>query len=264
MKAQHPVYINTCVFGTEKLDLVPHYIRRFGEGIGFEILPMFDLPVFEDAFRAVLDDFASRLVSFHGPVFEAEHSAPRGTPAYERTMWHVQKTFRYAGLLRSCHFTMHLNNETVRPGQKDEMLRNALTNYAELQDLFASINCPVFVENTGTRVQGNLLLDQQEFTDVCRQQHFDILIDLGHAHANGWDIPRLIRDLKEQIRAYHLHNNDGLRDQHRRLRDGTMDFDLIYDLILRETPQADRIIEYTRPELAGEALTQDLSGLLGL
>ena len=257
-----PIYINTCVFGASGMDRIPELLRRYPGRLGFEVLSMFDLPDFEPALQRHLDDLAACPVSFHGPVYEAEHSAPRDGQTYERTMYHVRKTLEYARLLHSRHFTMHLNNCFVLPRRKDEMLRNALISYEELRGLFEPIGCRIFVENTGTKVQGNILLDQAEFTDVCRDQDLEVLIDIGHAHANGWDIPKLIGDLKDRIRAYHLHNNDGCRDQHRRLHDGTLDFDAVYEKIRRETPEADLIIEYVDPALAGAELEEDLLELL--
>ena len=254
--------INTCVFGTEKMEKVPEYKAAYGQDIGFEILAMFDLPEFEGKLKAQLPVFSDSAVAFHGPVFEAEHSARRGTKEYEQTMWHVRKTHEYAKLLHSRHFTMHLNNCVVVPERKDEMVKNALENYKELCELFADADCPIYVENTGTIFQKNMLLDQQEFTDLCRQEKFEVLIDIGHANANGWDLFRLIDDLAPQIRAYHLHNNDGSRDLHHRLHEGTMDFDGVLHHLREKTPDADEIIEYVRTEQEGQGLRQDIEELL--
>lgn len=254
--------INTCVFGVEKMEKVPAYAEAYGDKIGFEILAMFDLPEFEEELKAYLPVFSASPVSFHGPVFQAEHSAKRGTKEYEETMWHVKKTYEYAKILHGSHFTMHLNNCEVFPEKRDEMLRNALENYRELSDMLGAIGCHIYVENTGTLRQKNVLLDQQEFVDLCRQQNFEVLIDIGHAHANGWDLYRLIDDLAPQIRAYHLHNNDGSRDLHNRLHEGTMDFDGVLRHLREKTPDADEIIEYIRTEQEGAGLREDIEELL--
>ncbi len=256
------IYINTCVFGAAKMEKVPEYTASYDQEIGFEILSMFDLPEFEGKLKAQLPSFEASSISFHGPVFCAEHSAKRGTKEYEETMWHVRKTYEYAKALHSRHFTMHLNNCEVLPEEKDLMLQNALENYRELSEMFGAIDCPIYVENTGTIRQKNMLLDQQEFTDLCRQQKFEVLIDIGHAHANGWNLIRLIDDLASQIRAYHLHNNDGSRDLHNRLHEGTMDFDRVLAHIREKTPEADEIIEYIRTEQEGEGLREDIEELL--
>ena len=126
------------------------------------------------------------------------------------------------------------------------MLKNALENYKELEALFGDFGCRIFMENTGTAIQKNILLNQQEFTELCIRKNFDVLIDVGHAAANSWDIPQLIRDLKGQIRAYHLHNNDGVHDQHLRLHEGVIDFGPLMETIRQETPDAEWIIECIR------------------
>ena len=72
-----PIYINTCVFGASGMDRIPELLRRYPGRLGFEVLSMFDLPDFEPALQRHLDDLAACPVSFHGPVYEAEHSAPR-------------------------------------------------------------------------------------------------------------------------------------------------------------------------------------------
>lgn len=257
------VYVNTCVYGAEKLPLIEDYRRRYGDRIGFEVLSMFDLPDFEPQLNRCLETLKSCPVSFHGPVFCAEHSAPKGSAAYEETMWHIRKTEEYARILKSSHLTMHLNNCVVDESRKQEMLKNALENYKELEDLFGDFGCRIFVENTGTKIQNNILLNQQEFTELCIRKNFEVLIDVGHAAANSWDIPALIHDLKDRIRAYHLHNNDGVHDQHLRLHEGVIDFGALMETIRRETPDAERIIEYIRREQEGEGLRQDIEELLG-
>ncbi len=257
------VDINTCVFGREQLYKAGEYSDMYRNQVGFEILSKFDLPEFETELQETLPVFEKHHIGFHGPVFCAEHSAPRGSAAYEETMMHIHKTLPYAKHLKSDYLVMHLNNCIVEPEKKDEMLRNALENYKELQELFGTFDCRIYVENTGTIVQRNMLLDQAEFTDLCRQEKFDVLIDIGHANANGWDLRKLVLDLKDQIRAFHLHNNDGIHDQHRRLYDGTLDFDAFRGLIDKEVPQARRIIEYTRPELEGSTLHEDIKIMLG-
>ena len=260
---QKIIYIDTCVYGVEKLPLIEDYLQRYGDRIGFEVLPMFDLPAFEPQLVSCLDVLKRCPISFHGPVFCVEHSAPRGSAEYEETMWHIRKTAEYAKILRSTHLTMHLNNCVVEESRKQAMLKNALENYRELEDIFGAFGCRIAVENTGTKLQKNMLLDQQEFTELCAGRNFDVLVDVGHAAANGWDIPLLIRDLKDRICAYHLHNNDGIHDQHRRLHDGVLDFSALMETIRRETPDAQLIIEYVRPEQEGDGLRQDIEELLG-
>ncbi len=262
MNNRKTVFLDTCLFMADHLSEAKQFADRWGGRLGFEILPMFDLPEYQGILDVCLPIFEGHRISFHGPVFCAEHSAPKGSQEYVETMRHIRLLLPYIRHLHGEHFTMHLNNCRVIPEKKDAMIRNALQNYAELCEILDPYGCPVCVENTGTALQENILLDQQEFTDLCRSEHFHVLIDIGHANANGWDIPKLIRDLKDQIRAYHLHNNDGVHDQHNRVHEGTIDYLKILQVIREETPEAVKIIEYTRPALLGDWIHEDIEELL--
>ena len=252
------IYIDTCVLPRCQLETAKVYREAF-DGIGFEVLPMFDMPEFEGNLAANLDFLREGPVCFHEPVFFVEHTAPKGSPAYEQSMHHLMLTKKYAEILHPSHMVYHLNNCIVTPGTKAELLRTSLENLEEIRGMFAGVQ--LLIENVGTDIKGDKLLDQQEFTDLCREKDFDVLIDIGHAHANNWDIKKLIADLRTQIRAFHLHNNDGVHDLHNRIMDGTMNFPEVMSCIRSEVPDADLIIEYTRPEYHGGQLLEDIETL---
>ena len=85
-----------------------------------------------------------------------------------------------------------------------------------------------------------------------------MLIDVGHANANHWDLFRLVHKLRDRIRGFHLHNNDGGSDQHNRIHHGSIDFDRLLPYLKAETPGAFWVLEYTRPEYHGEPLMEDI------
>lgn len=256
------LFFDTCVLPRAQLETAGIYRTQYGKGLGIELLPMFDLADFEADLKQNLTLLADGPLLFHEPVWGVEHTAPRGSAAYEEGMYHILLTKKYAELLRPESMVCHLNNCAVQPEHKDTMLKTALTNLAEMQELFPDVR--LLIENTGTDAAGNKLLSQEEFTALCREQDFDVLIDVGHANANGWDIKALVLDLKEKIRGFHLHNNDGVHDEHRRLSDGTLDFSDLLPYLIRTVPEADFVIEYTRPEYHGEPLITDLAAVLAV
>lgn len=253
------IYINTCVLPRCQIETAKIYREAFGEKVCFEILPMFDLPEFEANLVANLDFLREGSVSFHEPVFCVEHSAPKGSRAYEESMYHIMLTKKYADILHPVHMVYHLNNCAVTPETKDSMLATSLENLAEIRGIFEGVQ--IVVENVGTNVKGDRLLDQEEYTALCMERNFDVLIDVGHANANSWDMRKLIHDLKNQIRAFHLHNNDGVHDLHNRLGNGTINFAELMPYIRSEVPDARLIIEYTRPEYHGQPLMEDIETL---
>ena len=253
------LYIDTCVLPRCQLETGRIYREKYGPGLGFELLPMFDIPDFEDNLRRNLDLFASGPLLFHEPVWGVEHTAPKGSDAYEESMHHIRLTRKYAEILHPEAMVIHLNNCPILPKERDAALRTALENLEELRDLFPGVR--LLVENTGIKADDTVLLNQDEFTDICRSRDLSVLIDIGHANANGWDLPRLLQDLQGRISGFHLHNNDGTHDLHDRLRNGTLYYPSLIGEMNRLAPDAYRVIEYTRPSLHGDPLLEDIGYL---
>lgn len=253
------LYIDTCVLPRSQLQTAGIYRERYST-LGMELLMMFDLPDFEENLTQNLDLFRAGPLVFHEPVWGVEHSAPKGSKAWEDGMYHIRLTQKFAEILHPQYMIVHLNNCQVKPGKKEEMLRTALQNLEEMQEMFPGVT--FLYENTGTKADGNILLNQSEFTDLCRGRGFPVLIDIGHANANGWDIRKLIRDLQGQIRGFHLHNNDGVHDFHNRIEDGTIDYASIVPYLDEMVPDAFRVIEYTRPACHGGPLLEDIEKVI--
>ncbi len=74
---------------------------------------------------------------------------------------------------------------------KKQMLKTSLENLDEIREMFSNVR--ILVENTGTDIAGNKLLDQDEFTDLCKDKNFDVQIDVGHANANAWDMKNSLK-----------------------------------------------------------------------
>ena len=210
--------------------------------MGVEVFPMFHQQIFAPLLEESTDILSRVPISFHGPYYKAEHSAPQGTPGYEYTMELVEQTLRYSEKLNSRYLVFHHNNCVVR--DKERMLRDSCVNYRRVEELFRPFGIPVAVENAGVMDRNNMLLDENEFVSLCRTEKYPVLIDIGHAHANGWDLRSVMERLKGQILAYHLHNNDGVHDSHRRIGGGTLDFDSFMTWAREYTPQADLVVEY--------------------
>ena len=256
------IYVDTCVLPRAHLEEARIYREQFGDQLGFELLAMFDLPDFEENLKKNLDFFSSVPLMFHEPVWGVEHTAPRGSAAWEDGMYHIRLAAKYAQILHPSMMVCHLNNCTVSLREQESMLRTALENLEEMRELFPGVE--LLLENTGVRTEGTMLLDQAEFTALCREKGFSVLIDTGHANTNRWDLAKLIGDLHTQIRGYHLHNNDGIHDLHNRLRNGTIRFPELVSCIDRLTPDAVRVIEYTAPKYHGEPLLEDIAYLRSL
>ena len=91
------------------------------------------------------------------------------------------------------------------------------------------------------------LYNQPQFLELFREiPDMSCVLDVGHALVARMDIPTLQRELGSRICAYHLHSNDGLRDQHERLQSGIMDWKTFVENCLRYTPEAVGVLEYLK------------------
>lgn len=245
------LYLSTNMYRGFEFDRVLFWLDRFPGELGVEVFPMFHEEAFEPILKACMGRLGQVPVSFHEPYYCAEHGKAAGTPEYERTMGLLSRTIPYMAELSARYMVFHHNNCAV--GEKEEerkaLLDTARENYRETARLCSGQGILLAVENAG--VGRNALFDEEEFIRECRMLKCPVLIDIGHAHANGWRLENVLRRLGVQIISFHLHNNDGSHDSHRRIHDGTLDFEEFLRLYERYTPQADMVLEYS-PDVAGD------------
>lgn len=257
------VFINTCLFRSSELaKKIREYAKRYGKDAAFEVLAKFDEPDFAPALEKCKSPLKKCRTAFHSPVWLAEPSAPKGSKEYERTMEMNRETAKFAEAYGCEHLVWHLNNCKVDPKNKEKMLWDALDNLDEIKKMFSF--CDVYVENSGTLFDSSLLLGQSEFTEIAQHQKWQVLVDLGHANANGWDIYKLMDDLKGQIKALHIHNNFGRKDLHNRIHEGNLDVIDILTKAKNIIPDAKWIIEYIHPEKEGAPLMEDFDEIIEL
>ena len=234
--------ISTNMYKAEEFKRILPYVETWKGRVGVEVFPMFHRETFAPLLEESMGVLSRVPISFHGPYYKAEHSAPQGTPEYGDTMELVKQTLYYCRKLNSRYMVFHHNNCAV--GDKERMLRDSCMNYRRVDELFFSFGIPVAVENAGVMDRNNMLLDEEEFVSLCQGEHYPVLIDIGHAHANGWNLRRVMERLRGQILAYHVHNNDGIHDSHRRISDGTLDVRSFLTWAREYTPEVDLVVEY--------------------
>ncbi len=258
------LYISTNMYTAEEFPRVLEYPAKLGPQVGVEVFPLFDQPGYEEILKQCMPQLKKVPVSFHGPYYQAEHSAPAGTQKYRETAALVCRTLQYAQQLDCRYLVYHHNNCQVPESRKAEMERIGCENFREIEALCGRYGISVVVENAGVKSHQNMLFDQEEFIALCRREGYPVLLDIGHAHANGWDLEHVMQELRSQIVSYHLHNNDGYEDGHQRIHNGTLDFAAFYRKCRELTPSADLVLEYSA-EVSGdtEGILADAKELLG-
>lgn len=255
------LYLSTNMYQGYEFDRVLSWLEAFPGRLGVEVFPMFHDGAFEPVLKSCLGKLKNVPVSFHEPYYYAEHTKEKGTPEYGRTMNMTLRTLAYMAETDGKYMVFHHNNCDVLPEEKERMLIAARKNFREVERLCCKQGTLLAVENAG--VGSRMLLNEEEFIQECRMLKCPVLIDIGHAFANGWNLRRVMDQLSVQIISYHLHNNDGVHDSHKRIHDGMLNFDSFLEDCKNMTPQADLVLEYS-PAVAddGDGIREDIEFML--
>lgn len=255
------LYISTNQYEAEQLNQVFEVLEKIQDPmLGIEIFPEWHNPVFSDMIAEYKEKFRLYPSSLHGPYDQIEHSKGEGTKEYIKATAYFRQTLKLGKSLHSKYIVYHHNNCPVDSEKREEMVQVSSKNLQTLAKEAAQYGVRIVVENAGVLSRGNMLFDEAEFIRMAEQIPEDILLDIGHAHANGWNLGRVIKTLAHKIIAYHVHNNDGEKDSHNRILDGTLNFDQFLEDYKKYTPKADIVIEYGK-HCAGdkEGIIEDIA-----
>lgn len=261
------IYVSSNVCSVEDLDVLIEKMPRLshvkGAHIGVELFPEFQTPIFTKFLQEHMEALSSYPSSLHGPYFCTEHTAAKGTEEYEAAVEYFTKSLELGRSLKSKYIVYHHNNCAIASEDKEKLLAVSNANLLELNEIAETYGVPIVVENAGVNQRNNVILDQEEFIKLAMINPNKILIDIGHAYANGWDIAYVIETLKGKIVAYHLHNNDGTHDDHDSLENGTYDMDEFISCYNKFTPDADLVVEYSQNYLdQWDVLERDILWLI--
>ncbi|MBC2582092.1 sugar phosphate isomerase/epimerase [Clostridium sp. DJ247] len=241
------IYISTNLYTPSELENIFPLLDKINDkNIGIELFPEWHDRQFIDILDKNLDKFENYHISLHGPYYHTEHSSEKGSIEYENSKEYFRSTLELSKQLNSRYIVYHHNNCRVKLENRIEMISNSTENLLELNELAKAYGVDIVVENAGVLSRNNMLFDEEQFIEIAKGIDNKILIDIGHAFANNWNLNHVISELKHRIVAYHLHNNDGVEDNHNRIRDGKLDIDGFFEIYKKYTPSADLVIEYSK------------------
>ena len=88
-----------------------------------------------------------------------------------------------------------------------------------------------------------------------------VLLDTGHAHVNGWDIPAVIKALGKRLKACHLHDNGGAGDEHLPIGQGSINWEAYFKAIQKHAPKSIQVLESCRGFESAAGLEQHIEEL---
>lgn len=251
------IYISTNMYKPESVMNVTKILDHFDKDqVGIELFIFNNSEDFVSEVNGNIEKLKEYSITFHGPYLETDHSAPKGSDLYNRTIELYKQSLEFDKLLNPKYIVFHTNNKTIEG--KEEMIKNAFENLDEIKGWSQT---PLVIENAGVRK--NSLFDEEEFIQTLRIREENALIDIGHVKANGWNLENIIEKLSEKIVSYHIHTNDGLHDQHLSVSEDYDELKDFVNLYKKYTPDADIVLEYNATyEGKEDIVVEDIKQLL--
>ena len=201
-------------------------------------------------------DWGKRSLSIHGPCV-AVNLADKSHKNYAKIF---AKTFAYAKKIKADFVVVYTNE--AWSGERELVQNLVIRRLRNVLELGEQYGVQVLIENVGLRPKQSLLFDLPEFMallDVFPQA--GVLLDTGHAHVNGWDIPAVIKTLGKRLVACHLHDNSGQGDEHLPIGQGSIAWEAYFKAIKKHAPKSIQVLEYCRGFESAAGLEQHIEEL---
>lgn len=155
-----------------------------------------------------------------------------------------KQSIAFAAGLGARHVVIHPGFCNAPCFDKEQARRRAAEAIYELFEFNRPYGLKLLIENVGTNATS--LYTMEQYIDFCNTlpPAGGALVDVGHAHINGWDFEKLFAGLGERLTAMHLHDNDGCCDSHSPIGEGTIDWQQMSALVRQMKTTPELILEY--------------------
>lgn len=198
-----------------------------------------------DVSEKVKNDYEKSIERFlKYPDFEISCHLPYGVKTNPATYQNLDRTLqRYYDAIDFAS-KYNVKNLTLHPGHLDGILTHE-------ESLALSISSVIKICNYAKKYGMNICLENmvnpdelcltlQEMIDFHKRANCDNLkltLDCGHYHASNQtlevpkDLTKYVEAFKDKIGHLHLHDNNGTKDQHLKLGEGTLDFKTYFNAL---------------------------------
>ncbi|NJD92426.1 MAG: sugar phosphate isomerase/epimerase [Geobacter sp.] len=143
-----------------------------------------------------------------------------------------------AWVLRPKVMVFHPGYDKWRYGEKQSSwLKHSIDTFTEVLAATEQTGCNIAVENIFEEEPSTLLA----LLEAVNHPRFRHCFDVGHWNlfsANNISLPEWFTLLGAQMAEVHIHDNNGLRDDHAPVGEGGIDFEQYFALLKRYAPQA--------------------------
>lgn len=202
-----------------------------------------------DGFEERMDDLCKELKKYpveyaiHSPVWNFNLAASSG---YIRAaaMKAYKDAIVFAYKLEAHHVVLHPGFVDIPHQDKAYAKELAVNALKELAVFNESYHVDLLMENVGNDTTS--LFTMNEYMELLSgfPENMKYIIDIGHANITKWSVPSLIKTLGSRIKAFHINDNDGDKDIHLAMGEGTVLWDEFFECIRNENRSYDLILEY--------------------
>jgi len=181
--------------------------------------------------------------SVHVPVWDANLTS-ENAQIREAVLETYRQTLAFAAQLGAGQVVVHPGFCSDPHFDKAAARARARQALGELSDYNRDYCRRILVENVGYSTTS--IFTEAEFSSFLDGLPSDIgyIVDVGHAHLNGWDFKALLPALGERLYALHLHDNGGLKDSHSPIGEGSIDWGALVEAITGTGRDLDLVLEY--------------------
>jgi len=245
-----------------RIDDVLPLVRTYNVGIEVQ---EFALPENIDGNDQLAHDIASKIApislrALHGPFMELiPASRDRLVQGVARARF--QSAYELAQVIGAQHLILH-TGYFPKTYPHDTWVANSAAFWTEfLADKTGSMH--IHLEHIYEDDYGTIVALFERVNDALGRDVLSMCLDIGHVNANSSkDLEHWISGLGPVIQYSHLHNNDGVLDNHWGLQKGRIDVAAVLELLLKHTPDAVWTIEANCEELEGSLLWLQDEGYL--
>lgn len=198
-------------------------------------------------------------MTFHGPYVRVEATSDLVSKEHAWLMESYERVLQLAAANHVRHVVFHYSQLQFEPAEIPQKQQNAYAVMRELTKRAQKLGVNLIIENLCRQKNKVHLFTNEEYFQIFENiPEAKSLIDIGHANVNGLDIEKFLAINGPRVKGFHVHNNDGISDQHLDYHKGTADIRTIMHWIGKYTHDANIVIEYepheklTHPELIEE------------
>lgn len=215
-------------------------LKKLPENMGLEIFYEFGNDFYwNQILKEIYIDRSPQGLSIHAPCISNNLADVQNI----NYLTIYKNVFSFAAAWHVEYVVIH-TNETFDGDKADlqELVENRLK---EILTLASTYQVQVLIENVGLYNKRTLLYDQKEFLKLLSDlPEAGALLDVGHAHINGWILPKIVKELGERLKAFHLHDNQGSLDEHLPIGQGCIKWKPLFEAIQTYAPTTTMVFEY--------------------